>query len=174
MALLLLRPDAAHQDGMDLYATKSKIAEAFVEAIFRRAQYRLRPFPSAHATLRIGHEDFSPNFGVLRDETDGPGVLVEVKYRPSIDQFIALENQRRDSSIFILARRHWPTLHFVLVTDHPEPGRSCFQTIALTDGASALLKTVDLVDLADLGIFRQNVEDHERLLLRTFALLAHA
>jgi hypothetical protein len=159
---------------MDLYATKNKIAEAFVESIFRRAQHPVRPFRSEHVTLRIGHEDFSPNFAIRGDETDGPGLLVEVKYRPFIDQFMALENQRRYSSIFVLARRHWPTLHFVLVTDHPEPGRSCFQAIALTDGDSSLLKTVDLIDLADLVIFRQNVEDHERLLLRTFDLLAHA
>src|SRR5438067_2380645 len=57
--------------------------------------------------------------------------LVEVKYRPSIEQFVSVENQRGERSAFFMARRHWPTLYFVLVTERPETGRSCFQALSL-------------------------------------------
>ena len=115
---------------MDPYDTKSRIAEAFVESIFRRARYQVRPFQPTEFGLRFGREQFSPNFAASAAPNPEPEILIEVKYRPSIDQFIALENQRRAASIFVLARRTWPTVHFLLVTDHPEPGRSCFQAIA--------------------------------------------
>lgn len=158
---------------MDLYDTKSRAAEALVEAIFRRARYQVRPIRGAQG-LRIGHEDFSPTFGIARGEGTEPEFVVEVKYRPSVEQFTALENQRRDSSIYTLARRQWPNLVFVLVTDHPEPGRSCFQACAHGNGSGKPQTTLDLVDLTDLRIFPQNVEDHERLLLRLFGLLSRS
>ncbi|MBI1736290.1 MAG: hypothetical protein HYR51_14040, partial [Candidatus Rokubacteria bacterium] len=158
---------------MDLYDTKSRIAEAFVESIFRRARYRVTPIRGAQA-LRIGREDFSPNFGIATTEASDPEFLVEVKYRPSIDQFIALENQRRESSIYTIARRQWPNLCFILVTDHPAPNRSCFQAVAFGNGSGRPQTTLDLVDLAELRIFPHNVEDHERLLLRLFGLLSGA
>ena len=154
---------------MDLYDTKSRIAEAFVESIFRRARYEVEPFRPEVAGLRIGREDFSPNFTVCVAK-GGPRFLVEVKYRTSIEQFLVLENQRRDSSIFVLARRQWPELYFVVVTDRPERGRSCFQ--ALASSPSGTIKTVDLVSLEELKIFTHNVEDHERLLLRLVDLLS--
>src|SRR5262249_18825104 len=102
---------------------------------------------------------------------DEPRCLVEVKYRPSVEQFVALENKRREASIFVLARRHWPALYFVLVTDHPERGRSCFQALASSPGGR--ITTVDLRSLEDLQIFPKNVQDHERLLLRVVTLLSH-
>jgi hypothetical protein len=153
---------------MDLYDTKSRIAEAFVESIFRRARYHVLPIRGG-PVLRIGQEDFSPNFAIGKGETATPELIVEVKYRPSIEQFIALENQRRDSSIFALARRQWPSLQFVLVTDQPADGRSCFQVLGSENGSGHV--TTDLVDVPALGIFRHNVEDHERLLLRLVSLL---
>jgi hypothetical protein len=155
---------------MDLYDTKSRIAEAFVESIFRRARFRVLPLRGTQA-LRAGHEDFSPNFAAVLGEGDEPRYHVEVKYRPSVEQFTALENQRRDQSIFTIARRQWPNLVFVLVTDHPAPERSCFQAIAFGNGSGRPQTTVDLVQLGELRIFPHNVEDHERLLLRLFGLL---
>jgi hypothetical protein len=155
---------------LDLYETKSRIAEAFVESIFRRARYRVNPLRGA-AALRIGHEDFSPTFGIASGESDAPKYLVEAKYHPSVEQFTALENQRRDSSIYMLARRQWPNLVFVLVTDHPAEGRSCFQAITSGNGSGRPQTTVNLVELAELRIFPHNVADHERLLLRLFGLL---
>jgi hypothetical protein len=151
---------------MDLYDTKSRIAEAFVESIFRRAQFEVRPY-AAHPPLRIGHEDFSPNFTVSRN---GDEQLVEVKYRPSVDQFLSLENHRR-SPIFDLARRQWPKLYFVIVTDHPSPERSCFQAVALAGTPGPPFATVDLTALDELRIFPHNVSEHERLLLSLIDLL---
>lgn len=154
---------------MDLYDTKSRIAEAFVESIFRRARFRVRPY-EARPALRIGHEDFSPNFAVSR--TGEPSeLLVEVKFRPSVDQFLSLENQRR-GSIFDLARRNWPALYFVVVTDHPAPGRSCFQAVELAATGGPPFETVDLAALPDLEIFPHNVADHEALMLRLLGLLS--
>ncbi len=155
---------------MDLYDTKSRIAEAFVESIFRRARYRVLPLRGTQA-LKIGHEDFSPNFSVAAPDVEEPCYLVEVKYSPSVEQFSALENQRRDQSIYMLARRQWPNLVFVLVTDHPAQDRSCFQAVAFGNGSSRPQTTLDLVQLGELGIFPNNIEDHERLLLRLFGLL---
>ena len=158
---------------MDLYETKSRIAEALVESIFRRARYELTSCRLGSASpLRFGREDFSPNFSVAApDATEGGEFLVVVKYRPYIDQFIALENKRGPSSVFMLARRHWPTLYFLLVTEHPEPGRSCFQAISFSP-LGAPFTTLDLVELKELRIFPHNVEDHEELLQRIFNLLA--
>jgi hypothetical protein len=155
---------------VDLYDTKSRIAEAFVESIFRRARFRVTPIRGAQA-LRIGHEDFSPTFSISRDPDREPQQLVAVKYRPSIEQFTALENQRRDSSIYTLARRQWPNLVFIVITDHPAEGRSCFQAVSFGNGSGRPQSTLDLVQRDELRIFPHNVADHERLLLRCYGLL---
>jgi hypothetical protein len=160
---------------MDLLEAKSRIAEALVESIFRRARCSVHPFGVEHAPLRVGREDFSPDFVVRLGANGGPSheILVEVKYRPSIEQFVSVENQRGERSVFELARRQWPDLYFVLVSERPETGRSCFQALpihALTPGGP--FRTVDLDQLDELRIFRANVEDHEVLARRIFALLA--
>ena len=49
---------------MDLLEVKSRIAEALVEYIFRRARYQIRPFRTDAFPLRFGREDFSPDFRV--------------------------------------------------------------------------------------------------------------
>jgi hypothetical protein len=154
---------------MDLYDTKSRAAEAFVESIFRRAQFGVQPFRDPQSALRFGREDFSPSFSIVGRDGEPEPKLIVVKYRPAVEQFLALENKRRESSIFVLVRRFWPQLHFVIVTDHPEPGRSCFQAVA---SDSAPFVTADLADIAELKIFPHNVHDHEQLLLRLFGLLA--
>ncbi len=159
---------------MDLLEAKSRIAEALVESIFRRARYHVTRFQSERSPLRFGREDFSPDFRAKLEPNEGEAVeyLLEVKYRPHVDQFISVENQRGDRSVFLMARRQWPRLYFILVTDHPEPGRSCFQAISFghyTPGAA--FRTVDLTDLKELGIFRHNMEDHEALVFSIFDLL---
>src|SRR5881296_3560088 len=163
---------------MDLLEVKSRIAEALVESIFRRARYQIRPFRNNTSPLRFGREDFSPDFRVS-SETDsdngGGEFLVEVKYRPSAYQFVSVENQRGERSIFYLARRQWPSLYFILVTDRPEAGRSCFQALPfsrLTPGEP--FRTVNLDALRELRIFKNNIEDHEELVRRIFGLLAGA
>jgi hypothetical protein len=158
---------------MDLVEARTRIAEALVESIFRRAQYQLEPFRAEQA-LRWGREDFSPNFRASRTRDDGTTteVLVEVKYRPSIEQFLSVEAQRGDRSVFVLARRQWPALYFILVSDRPAPGRSCFQILPVaryTPGEA--FRTIDLDEAKELEIFRLNVEDHEKLTRRIFSLL---
>ncbi len=161
---------------MDLLEAKSRIAEALVESIFRRARYQVRSHRNETMPLRFGREDYSPDFEVVPGPDGEEGeFLVASKYRPSIAQFVSVENQRGERSVFALARRQWPALYFVLVTDRPEPGRSCFQAVRLAGGrAGQPVQTLDLVELKELRIFRNNVEDHEELIRRIFALLSGA
>ena len=159
---------------MDLLEAKSRIAEALVESIFRRARYEVRPYRTPQIPLRFGREDFSPDFCVSPKGTAGGTVefLVEVKYRPAIDQFVSVENQRGERSVFLLARKHWPALYFILVSDRPEAGRSCFQAIPFDRiRLGEPFRTTDLAELKELKIFRNNVEDHEELVRRIFGLL---
>lgn len=160
---------------MDLLEAQSRIAGALVESIFRRALYEVEPYRAGQASLRVGREDFSPDFRACPGGDDGGAgeMLVEVKYRPAIDQFISVENQRGERSVFLLTRRHWPALYFVLVTDRPEPGRSCFQAVAFNRlRAGEPFRTVDLDQLEELKIFHANVADHEQLCRRIMGLLA--
>jgi hypothetical protein len=159
---------------MDLLEAKSRIAEALVESIFRRARYEVLPFQTDQQPLRFGREDFSPDFRVSQKLADGTAreFLVEVKYRPSIEQFLSVENQRGDRSIFLFARRQWSSLYFVLVTDRPESGRSCFQAISFASHHPGQpFRTVDLIELAELQIYQNNIDDHEELGRRIFGLL---
>jgi len=158
---------------MDLLEAKSRIAEALVESIFRRARYDVAPFRRDHSPLRFGREDFSPDFRMSQKTEDGDEHehLVGVKYRPSAEQFVSVENQRGDRSIFQMMRRHWPQLCFVLVTERPEPGRSCFQAVPLETLRPGESRTVDLVQVKDFDLFPHNVEDHEELARRIFGSL---
>ena len=160
---------------MDLQEVKSRISEALVESIFRRARFSVKPFRTDALPLRFGREDYSPDFRVTRRLDDGTEkeALVEVKYRPSIEQFISVENQRGERSMFLHARKQWPALYFVLVTDRPEGTRSCFQAVSFaTYTPGEPFRTVDLLDLRELRIFKHNVEDHEELVRRIFGLLS--
>ena len=156
---------------MDLFDTKTRVAKALVEAIFRRARYDIRPFRGEAPPLRVGREDLSPDFAVTRGD-DAGDFLLEVRYRTSVDQFVTMEMQRGERSTVAMARRQWPALRFVLVTDRPEPGRSCFQTLADDHGDG--IRTVDLASVSQLAIFDHNIADHEQLLRRIFALLSEA
>jgi hypothetical protein len=159
---------------MDLLEAKSRVAEALVESIFRRARYDVHPYQSGPSPLRFGREDFSPDFCASSPGENGTPrqVLIEVKYRPSIEQFISVENQRGERSLFLLARRQWPTLYFMLVTDRPEAGRSCFQAVPFDRmRPGEPIRTVDLDQLNELRIFRNNVDDHEELVRRIMGLL---
>jgi hypothetical protein len=160
---------------MDLVEVKSRVAEALVESIFRRARFEVEPFHRVDgAPLRLGREDYSPNFAVRRPGANGheARALVEVKYRSGIDQFVAVENQRGERSVFALARRQWPDLCFVFVSDRPQPERSCFQAIFFLEHTLGKpYETVDLTRVEAFGLFEHNIADHEELLRRIFALL---
>ena len=163
---------------MDLVEVKSRVAEALVESIFRRARYAVAPYRRAGggSGLRMGREDFSPNFTVRPGGDDSSReFLIEVRYHPHIEQFLAVESQRGDRAVFQMARRQWPNLYFILVSERPEGGRSCFQVVSLAGYDPRVpCKSVDLADLKDLAIFPHNVSDHEELIRRIFALLSGA
>jgi len=162
---------------MDILEAKSRISEALVESIFRRARYDVRPFNADSVALRFPRKDLSPDFVAAVSANGHPGekLLVEVKYRPSIEQFLSVENQRGERSLFEMARRQWPGLYFVLVSDRPESGRSCFQAVPMQGlGPGGPFRSTDLDQLTELKIYRANLEDHEVLARRIFGLLATA
>ena len=162
---------------MDILEAKSRVAEALVESIFRRARYGVRPFSPDAVAARFPRKDLSPDFVAATAANGHPAaeVLVEVKYRPSIEQFLSVENQRGERSLFEMTRRQWPDLYFVLVSDRPESGRSCFQAVAMQGiGPGGPFRSTDLDQLSELNIFRSNLEDHEVLARRIFGLLATA
>jgi hypothetical protein len=164
---------------VDLLEIKGRISVALVESIFRRAGFALAPVVHPEASPRQGREDLIPDFQASLSHTAGgpaePARVVEVRYRPQVGQYLLIESQRGPHSLFAVARRQWPEMFFVFVTDHPEPGRSCFQVVDLTAwSAGTAVAAADLDAHASLRIFRQNVEEHEALLRRMFALLTGA
>jgi hypothetical protein len=150
---------------VDLLEAKSRIAEALVESIFRRARYEVAAYRPEQSPLRFGREDFSPDFRVSqRSDGEEHEYLLEVKYRPSAEQFISVENQRGDRSIFHMMRRQWPALYFVLVTERPDAGRSCFQAIVFENVRTGEpFRTIDLLEVKEFGLFPHNLQDHEAL-----------
>jgi hypothetical protein len=162
---------------MDLLDIKARIAQALVESIFRRAGFTLTPVGPRESTARLGREELVPDFFAVRVPPEGkppeqPARLVEVRYRPQIAQYLAIEDQRGSQSIFAYAKRQWPGLMFVFVTDHPEPGRSTFQAFDLEPwNLGEAVVSLDLFAHAGLDIYRQNVAEHEELARRIFALL---
>jgi hypothetical protein len=161
---------------VDLLEIKGRIAVALVESIFRRAGFTLTPVHHGEAVPRQGREDMVPDFRAARPAgaPDGaaPARAIDVRYRPQVTQYLLIEAQRGPQSVFALAKRHWPELVFVFVTDHPEPARSCFQVLDLAGWrVGSPVAAEDLHAHRELEIFRQNVEEHETLLRRMFALL---
>jgi hypothetical protein len=162
---------------MDLLDIKARIAQALVESVFRRAGFTLTAVGPRESTARVGREELVPDFFAVRAPPEGkppdqPARLVEVRYRPQIAQYVAIEDQRGPQSIFAYAKRQWPGLMFVFVTDHPEPGRSTFQILDLEPWSPGEpVRITDLFAHAGLDIYRQNVAEHEELARRIFALL---
>ncbi len=163
---------------MDLLEIKGRIAVALVESIFRRAGFALAPVVHPEVSPRHGREDLIPDFQVtLPTPADGAAEGPQARRGPLSPAGRPVPAHRSRSagphSLFTVARRQWPGLLFVFVTDHPEPGRSCFQVVDLESPgpAEATSTSLDLHAHADLRIFRQNVDEHETLLRRMFTLL---
>jgi hypothetical protein len=160
---------------VDLLDIKGRIAVALVESIFRRAGFALAGLPPGMTPSRQGREELAPDFAATRPPDPGPPVPrrpVEVRYRVQVGQYLSIEEQRGGQSVFALAKRQWPDLLFVLVTEHPEPGRSSFQAFDLAGwDPGRTVASIDLFAHDQLAIYPQNVEEHEVLLRRMFALL---
>jgi hypothetical protein len=159
---------------MDLLEAKQRIAEAVVESVLRRARFQVHAFGSDRPPpLRSGREDFAPDRRITSRTGADRDFLIGIKYRRSIEQFIAVENGRADRSVFHEARRLWPGMYLLLVTDRPEAGRSCFQVVSFQQTPPGeAYRAVDLADVRELRIFDRNIEEHEELGLRIFTHLA--
>lgn len=159
----------------DVANLKGRIAEAFVEAIFRRAGFvvsRTGRESQFHRLVKQGGDEFLPDFLVRKPvgRPDGQRPLhqlvpVEVKYRRDLAAFLRGE-------VGALVERlapHWPDLCIVVVTDRPDEGRSCFQALDLRNGDR--VHTVDLHEVDDLDIYHTTVQEYDALAKQVFVLL---
>lgn len=147
---------------------KERIAEALVEGMLVRAGY---------AVTRIGHEsqdEFLPDFIVRRplerldsDRSPSAPMQVEVKYRHDIARF-----WRREAPEFFESAKQWPDLWLILVTDRPEPGRSCFQVLRGADATATT--TTDLEGVAQFDIYSSTAAEYANLTAKLFGLLAES
>jgi hypothetical protein len=161
-----------------LSSLKGRIGEAFVESILRRAGYKVSRIgreSQVQQMLRTGISEFLPDFLIWKqvDRAGGDASLnrvlsVEVKYRYDIPDFL----QRYGGEFLLDVAEQWSELYVILVTDNPEPTRSCFQAIDLRGyHPDAPLTTADLHDLPVLDIYRSTVEEYEGLVKQVFSLL---
>ncbi len=163
-------------DPVDLL--KGRMAEALVEGIFKRAQYtvaRVGHETEMPSPIRSGRRDFVPDFVVWRP-LDEPSLghhsyrllAVEVKYRADLAGYLRRESLSRSPEV----AQQWPELYEIIVTDRPEPGRSCFQAIhvsTLPQGMPAV--TLDLHMVPGLDVYRRTVEEYEGLVREIFPIL---
>ncbi len=164
--------------GGEIESLKGRIAEAFVESIFRRAGYRVsragreRQF---QRLVKIGTDEFLPDFLLHKPAGATPAgrplhrlIPVEVKYRASVEDFL------RSHGDELLARlgEQWPELCLVFVTDHPASGRSCFQVLDVAVARpGAPLATVDLHYVHDFDVYVTTAQEYEGLVRQIFPLL---
>jgi hypothetical protein len=157
---------------------KGRMAEALVEAIFRRAWYtvaRVGRETQMPALMRAGRTEFMPDFVVWR-ALDEPSLghhpyrllAIEVKYRADLADYLRRASPSRSPEV----ARQWPELYEIIVTDRPEINRSCFQAVhvsALPDGTPPA--TIDLHLVPGLDIYRRTVEEYEGLVREIFPIL---
>ena len=157
---------------------KGRMAEALVEGIFKRAQYTVaRVGRETHvpSLMRSGRTEFVPDFVVWR-VLDEPSLghhsyrllAIEVKYRADLERYLRRDSRSRSPEV----AQQWPELYEIIVTDRPEPGRSCFQTVhvsALPQGMPPV--TLDLHLVPGLDVYRRTVEEYEGLVREIFPIL---
>ena len=164
------------RSGFDAVGTlKGRIAEALVEAIFRRAGYivsRVGRESQVHRLVKIGGDEFLPDFlvrkAIHRDEAGRPLhrlMPLEVKYRRDVPVFL----ERWGRELFTKISAQWPEVAVVFVTDQPEASRSCFQIIDVTMGRPSALQ--DLHSVKDLDIYESTVREYEMLVRQIFPLV---
>jgi hypothetical protein len=154
---------------------KGRIAEAFVESIFRRAGYtvsRTGRESQVQRLVKIGSDEFLPDFLVRKQvRRDDAGrslhrlLPVEVKYRRDVDGFL----RRHGKEFFGQLSEQWPELCVVFVTDEPSDGRSCFQVVEFAPRRMAGLR--DLHAIPGLDIYETTVREYESLVKAIFPLV---
>ncbi|HZP34973.1 MAG TPA: hypothetical protein VFE48_00625 [Methylomirabilota bacterium] len=157
---------------------KGRMAEALVEAVFKRAHYtvaRVGRESSVPALVRRGRAEFMPDFVVWRT-LDEPSLghhsyrllAIEVKYRADLEAYLRQDSPSRSSEI----AQQWPELYEVIVTDSPASGRSCFQVLNVSQLASGTTPAPqDLHTVPGLDIYRKTVEEYEGLVREIFPIL---
>jgi len=158
---------------------KGRVGEALVENILRRAGYKVARIgreSQVQHMLRTGISEFLPDFLVWKPvdpEKETVSSLnrvfsVEVKYRHRVPEYL----QRFGAAFLAEVAEQWSDLYVVIVTDNPEPSRSCFQALDLRGyDASAPLATRDLHEVPELDIYRTTVTEYEELVKQIFSLL---
>ena len=169
---------------VDLDNIKGRIAEALVEAIFRRAGFKMTRFgreSDLRGMLKTGKdESFTPDFLAMKavaGEGETRGIyqthMIEVKYRSNLVSYLAQEKKRGGKSELARAKEKWPNLCLVFVTENAGAKRSCFQALDLsTFEPGKFLRTVDLHEIKRFGLFSHNVEQNEELARKLFGLLS--
>lgn len=161
---------------MDTNDLKERIAETLVEGILRRAGYRVALAGrenDARNLLKVGSDAFMPDLlawkEIEEERTVAPRLLpIEVKYRADIEEALLHEAPR-----LAVEAEQWHDLYFVFVTEHPEPGRSCFQVVDLRQCApGAPWRTQDLHEVSGLDIYWHCVEEYECLVKMIFPVLS--
>jgi hypothetical protein len=157
---------------------KGRMAEALVEAVFKRAKYtvaRVARETQMPALGRAGRSEFMPDFVVWR-APDEPSLghhsyrllAVEVKYRADLADYLRRDSPSRSAEV----AQQWPDLYEILVTDRPQSGRSCFQAVHVSTLPAGLTPvTLDLHLVPGLDIYRKTVEEYEGLVREIFPIL---
>jgi len=164
---------------VDINGLKGRIGEALVEGILREARFkvsRLGRESQVQQLLKTGSSEFLPDFLIWKpvDHQLEDGVplhrllSVEVKYRSNVDEFL----RRFGDALISRVGEQWRELYVVFVTDHPAPGRSCFQVLDFRESApDAPLGTIDLHEAPVFGISKSIIEEYERLVCQLFSPL---
>jgi hypothetical protein len=164
--------------GGEVESLKGRVAEAFVEAMFQRAGFRVTRVgreSQLPRLVKVGADEFLPDFLIRRPaaepvpERAAPKPIpVEVKYRASVEEFLG----RHGGELRARVGERWPDLCVVLVTDRPAPGRSCFQVLDLSPAPpGAPLATVDLHQVPELDVYPTTAREYEGLVRQIFPLL---
>ena len=167
---------------VDLNNIKGRIAEALVEFIFRRAEFKMTRFgreSDLRGMMKSGRYDsFTPDFLAMKEVVaESRGVyqthMIEVKYRSNLVRYLSQEKKIGGASELVPAQEKWPNLCLVFVTENAGEKRSCFQALDLSlFEPGKFLRTVDLHEIRRFDLFRQNVQQHEELARKMFGLLS--
>jgi len=148
---------------MDINDVRRHIARVLVEGLLRRTGYR-----SARVASETGAE-LHDTLLVWEEASSGDGLrtlTIVVSYCPDVERaFWENTHCLRPASTEVVD-------YGIVVTDHPAPGRACFQAIDLRANLSPPPSaTVDLHEIRALRMNRRTVEDHEELVKRLFPVL---
>ena len=171
------------KSAVNLNDIKGRIAEALVESIFKRAEYKMTRFgreSDLRGMLKKGKdESYSPDFLAMKelvDDRDSRGIyqthMIEVKYRSNLVHYLMEEKKEGKNSFLVVAKEKWPNLCLVFVTDNPGEKRSCFQALDLSSfEPGRFLRSVNLHEITRFDLYPQNVQQHEELAKKLFGLL---